>query len=539
MKILTTITTIASLLVMSFTADAQIFNNQNKSRTKQLEIEKSRMADKIDSLELLLNKYEKKLAEYDSVQVFSQETEGLTPAGIAPEDYTEETIDSLLTIWYRQHQLNQFKGENYDMETVKFTSAVSDKTIMERLKQMNSYITLPYNETVRNYIILYAEKMPTKMGIILGLANFYFPMLEEVLGKYDMPLELKYMAIIESALNPKAVSRVGARGMWQFMHYTARDYGLRINTFVDERYDPYKAADAAARYMKDSYAVFGDWNLAISSYNCGLGNVKKAIRRAGGRTDFWSIYPYLPRETRGYVPAFVGASYAMTYYKEHGLVPVPVSKPAAIDTFEIKRNLHFKQVSELVGVSVETLRDLNPQYLHDIVPGNEGQYILRIPYSYTSRFIDVEDSLYTYKASQYLSDAVLQNIRSGYAYSGETTRVAYRVKSGDTLGRIASRNRTTVSNLKKWNHLKSDRLRIGQIIYIYKPGVKKMVEPKQEEVQQTTATQATTQTQTTQTTPMTSKPDSVSLDSMVTVVSVNPGKDTVKVDTVRIDSLRA
>ena len=524
MKFTERLITSVILLAFAFNANAQLFPF---GKTKQLEHEKMRMAEKIDSLELLIDDYSRKLAKYDTNRVFSQDIEGLTPAGISPDDYNEEVIDSLLTIWYRQHQLKKFVGETYDMETVNFTSNVPDKIYMERLTKMNSFITLPFNETVRNFIILYSEKMPTKMGIILGLANYYFPIFEEVLNSYDMPEELKVMAVIESALNATAVSRVGAKGMWQFMHTTGKSYGLRINSFVDERFDPYKAADAAARYMKDSYSVFGDWNLAISSYNCGPGNVKKAIRRAGGKTDFWSIYPYLPKETRGYVPAFVGASYAINYYKEHGIVPVPVVRPAALDTFEIKKNLHFKQVQDLVGIPIQTLRDLNPQYIHDIVPGNEDKYILRIPYTYSSKFIEVEDSLYTHKAGEYLSEAILQNIRRGYTGTGDATRVAYKVKSGDTLGRIASKNRTTVSNIKKWNHLKSDRLRIGQVLYIYKPGAKTNVKPatvvQTPVVPVNTAPTAVVPAADT----LSAQADTAAIDSTITVTVVEPVKDTV------------
>ncbi|MCQ2146101.1 MAG: LysM peptidoglycan-binding domain-containing protein, partial [Bacteroidales bacterium] len=279
---------------------------------------------------------------------------------------------------------------------------------------------------------------------------------------------------IESALNPTAVSKAGAKGTWQFMHQTAKSYGLEINSYVDERFDTFKAADAAARYLRDSYKIFGDWNLAISSYNCGAGNVNKAIRRAGGRNGFWSIFAYRPKETRGYVPAFVGAMYAFAYYKEYGIKPAPASMPAHVDTFEIKKPLHFKQVSELVGISMDELHNLNPQYIHDIIPGGKT-YILRIPYNYSSAFVAQEDSVYTYKANEYLPQATLQNIKNGVYSASSTssngtveTRIAYKVKSGDTLGKIASKNKTTVAKLKSWNHLKSDKLKVGQVIYIYK-----------------------------------------------------------------------
>ena len=221
-------------------------------------------------------------------------------------DYTDDVTDSLLSVWYLHRQIRETPQTNYNMDSVHFTSGVPDQVLIERLEKMNSFIRLPYNETVKNYMVLYSEKMPTRMSQMLGLAQYYMPIFEEAFRKYGLPLELKYMAIIESALNPVAVSRVGATGMWQFMHSTARNYGLRIDSYIDDRMDPVASVDAAARYLRDAYRIFGDWSLAISSYNCGSGNVNKAIKRAG-RRDFWSIYPYLPRETRGYVPAMVGA----------------------------------------------------------------------------------------------------------------------------------------------------------------------------------------------------------------------------------------
>lgn len=388
--------------------------------------------------------------------------------GVAPETYSQEVTDSLLNLWYLHRQArNAFDG-SFDMDSVHFTSNVPDKVFLERLAGMNSFITLPYNETVRNYIILYAEKMPSKMAHMLALASYYFPIFESVLNQYDMPEELKYMAVIESALNPVAVSRAGAKGMWQFMYTTAKNYGLTINSYVDERLDPFKAADAAAKYLHDSYRIFGDWNLAISSYNCGAGNVNKAIRRSGGSSDFWKVYDYLPKETRGYVPAFVGAMYAFTYYKEHGIVPDKVQMPAHLDTFQIHRMLHFQQIHDMTGISVEELRNLNPQYVHDIIPGSEKEYILRLPLQYSGKFIECEDSVYTHRAKELFNPTTLRNISaSGTASSG---RITYRVKSGDYLGKIASRYHVTVAQLKKWNHLRSNNLRIGQVLVIYKSG---------------------------------------------------------------------
>lgn len=287
-----------------------------RSRLKK---ENKALAAKVDSLQAELERYRMELNYADSLanEMFGiyDESADTTAAGIAPEYYTAEVSDSLLNIWYT-HKMAAEDEVDYDMDSVKFESNVPDSVYIERLKKMNSFISLPYNDIVKNYIILYSEKMPTKMSNILGLCQYYMPIFDEIFNRYDLPEELKAMAVIESAMNPLAVSRAGAKGMWQFMYSTAKMYGLHIDSFVDERMDPVKSAEAAAQYLQDSYEIFGDWNLAIASYNCGAGNVNKAIRRSGGKRAFWDIWPYLPRETRGYVPAFVGALYAMNFYKE-------------------------------------------------------------------------------------------------------------------------------------------------------------------------------------------------------------------------------
>ena len=390
-----------------------------------------------------------------------------------PFDYTDDVTDSLLSIWYLHRQIRENPQSEYNMDSVHFSSGVPDKVLIERLEKMNSFIQLPYNETVKNYMVLYSEKMPTRMGQILGLAQYYMPIFEEAFRKYGLPLELKYMAIIESALNPVAVSRAGATGMWQFMHSTARNYGLRIDSYIDDRMDPVASVDAAARYLRDAYRIFGDWSLAISSYNCGSGNVNKAIKRAG-RRDFWSIYPYLPRETRGYVPAMVGAMYAVNYAKEYGLEPTPVQMPAHVDTFMINKNLHFRQVSEVIGVPIDDLRDLNPQYYKDIVPGNQGEQILRIPFNYSNAFLDSQDTIYKYKAAEMFSGSVDVGrpqpaaTKRQAARSGGGQWVYYKVRRGDNLGKIAARHHTTVKNIKSWNGLRSDKIREGQRLKVGK-----------------------------------------------------------------------
>ena len=455
-------TIIIAVAMLSISAAAQ-----TKTQLKQENIQLKTL---IDSLRHELDKARAELEYTDSLAseliTLYEDSEVKNHNGIAPEDYTAEVSDSLLNVWYLQNLISQSEEDYYDMDSVKFESNVPDSVYIERIRQMNSFITLPYNSIVKNHIIKYSEKMPNTIGKILGLCDYYMPYFDEIFNKYDMPEELKAMAVIESAMNPLAVSRAGAKGMWQFMYSTAKIYGLHIDSFVDERLDPYKAAEAAAQYLQDSYEIFGDWNLAIASYNCGAGNVNRAIRRSGGSRAFWDIYPYLPRETRGYVPAFVGALYTMKFYKEHGIKPVSVELPAPVDTFRINKMLHLKQVSELTGAPLDELKNLNPQYRHEIIPGNSKEYILRIPYQYTNAFIDNEDSLYRHKADVYFNPVTLKKIQDG----GDGERITYRVKSGDYLGKIASRYGTTVAKIKRWNNLKSNNIRVGQRLIIYRGG---------------------------------------------------------------------
>ena len=456
---------VAALAAFSLTfttVPASAADREKPKSRKELARENARMREVLDSLISELENVRSKAVHHIPEQA---DEGGLAIEGLLPEDYTLDVTDSLLSLWYVHKSMLKGDTVSFNMDSVHFRSSVTDKEYLQRLADMNSFITLPFNEPVRNYIILYSEKMPTKMSSMLALSQYYFPIFEEIFDRYGLPKELKYMAVIESAFNPVAVSRAGAKGMWQFMYNTAKMYGLTINSFVDERLDPVKSADAAARYMRDAYRIFGDWNLAISSYNCGSGNVNKAMRRSGSR-EFWPVYNYLPRETRGYVPAFVGAMYAFTYYREHGLVPETDSMPVQVDTFHIRRMLHFQQVSALTGVSVEMLKKLNPQYVHDIVPGTaKEEYVLRLPYQYTSKFIENEDSVYAYNAKEYFSPATLQNI--AVSGSASSQRIAYKVKSGDYLGRIASRYHVTVKLIMEWNHLRDTNLRVGQVLYIY------------------------------------------------------------------------
>ena len=457
----------AAFIALTFSTDAAARpDEKSKISAKK---ENILLKQELDSLKCEIEKYRNELKRTDSITNellnYYEKVTKTESAEAAAIEYTAEVSDSLLNIWYVQKLVGEENIDCLDIDSIKFHSNVPDSVYIERIAKMNSFITLPYNDIVKNYIIKYSEKMPSTMGRILGLCEYYMPQFQEILNKYDMPEELKAMAIIESAMNPLAVSRVGAKGMWQFMYQTAKIYGLHIDSFVDERLDPIKSADAAARYLQDAYEIFGDWNLAIASYNCGAGNVNKAIRRSGSRA-FWDIWPFLPRETRGYVPAFVGALYATNYYKEHGIKPEAIQMPAHVDTFRINRMLHLKQVSEVTGAPLDLLKNLNPQYRHEIIPGNDREYILRIPYNYTNAFIDQEDSLYRHKADIYFNPVTIKKIKDG----GDGERIVHRVVSGEYLGKIASKYRVSVNQIKRWNNLKSNDIRVGQRLIIYRGG---------------------------------------------------------------------
>lgn len=469
MKIERIIAVAAAAAFISLTSAEDVYAGSRKDERNKAEIKKENaiLKAELDSLKAELERYRAELRRTDSMtnellNYYEAEEENIDTTFT---EYTAEKSDSLLHLWYAQKLIAEEEIDTEGTDTAKFLSNVPDSVYVERLLKMGSFITLPYNDIVKNHIIRYSEKMPSTMGRILGVCDYYMPIFQEIFDKYDLPEELRAMAVIESALNPLAVSRAGAKGMWQFMYQTAKLYGLHIDSFVDERLDPVKSADAAARYLRDSYSIFGDWNLAIASYNCGAGNVNKAIRRSGSR-KFWDLWPFLPRETRGYGPAFVGALYTMKYYKEHGIKPEAMQMPPHVDTFHINKMLHLKQVSELTGAPLDQLKSLNPQYKHEIIPGNEREYILRIPYQYTNAFIDCEDSLYRHKADIYFNPTTIKKIKDG----GDGERIVYRVKNGDYLGKIASRYRVSVSQIKRWNNLKSNNIRVGQRLIIYRGG---------------------------------------------------------------------
>ncbi len=391
------------------------------------------------------------------------------------EDIQEPPVctDSLLSIWYAEKNLTLDNNDiSVNLDSSNFISDVPDSVFIRRLKAMNSFIPLPYNNIVKNHIIFYTQRIPHKIDLILGLSGYYLPIFEEILDEYDMPKELKAVAIIESALNPRATSRVNAKGMWQFMYRTALQYNLKINSYVDERLDPIASTRAAAQYLKDAYTIFGDWSLAIASYNCGAGNVNKAIKRSGGSRDFWKIYPYLPKETRGYVPSFVAALYTLNYYKEHRIEPRAIAMPAHVDTFLIHKPLHFGQISELTGIPEDEISNLNPQYINKIIPGTPDGMVLKIPFNFVSAFVDKEQDMYTYKDSLFFNQIVYNNNSNTFEAKSEVperTSVTHTVRKGETLSKIAQKHKVKLSDLQHWNKVKNS-IRPGQKLVIYTTG---------------------------------------------------------------------
>ncbi|MFA7115643.1 MAG: transglycosylase SLT domain-containing protein [Bacteroidales bacterium] len=372
--------------------------------------------------------------------------------------------DSLLSLWYLQEEIDMTNPQLALNDTIELTSNIPDSVYLEKLKKMNSFISIPYNKIIRNHIIYYTEKLSkNNVENLLGLAQYYMPIFDEIFSDYDMPVELKAMAVIESALRSKAVSRARAKGMWQFMYSTGKRYNLLINSYVDERYDPIKSAHAAAKYLQDSYQIFGDWSLAIASYNCGAGNVNKAIRRSG-KKDFWGIYWYLPRETRGYVPSFIAALYLMNYYQDYGFVPTDMKMPVHTDTLQVNKMLHFKQIEHFTGISENELKNLNPQYLHNIIPGTEKTYTLRLPYNYTMNFVNNEKDIYNWEKDKYFNPTVLKQIKQ--TGSSQGTRIVHRVRRGETLSGLASKYHVRISDIKHWNRI-GKYLRQGQRLILY------------------------------------------------------------------------
>lgn len=330
-------------------------------------------------------------------EVSQVRTDSLTIVeGVALPASMEQDIDALLREWHSQ----QYLVEEDSQEEITDMGLVNAEVYTERLRRLPAGLELPYNPIVHRFIEQYAGRLRRSVSYMLGANNFYMPIFEEALEAYEVPLELKYLPVIESSVNPNAVSRVGATGLWQFMLTTGKRYDLEVNSLVDDRRDPIKASWAAAHYLHDLYNIYKDWTLVIAAYNCGPGNVNKAIHRANGSQDYWEIYPYLPSETRGYVPAFIAANYIMNYYCEHGIKPMQATLPLATDTVVVSQDLHFQQVADLCNLPIEQIRALNPQYRKDIVPGYWKPSTLCLPQESIITFLDCGDSIYTHRASE-------------------------------------------------------------------------------------------------------------------------------------------
>ncbi len=454
------------LLLAAFLLSPCLSHAQRLSEKKRQNLLIEELQHRIDSLQMafdsLYNEYQMLSApanDEDGDILVDDDIENLI-------EYNSDNIDSLLSLYYIQKQIDVNEFDVSTLELDSLTSNIPDQVYIDRLQKMNSFIPVQFNKAVKNAIIRYTERMPMATSRIIGLSTYYMPLFEEIFDEYGLPQELKAMAVIESALNPRAVSRARAKGMWQFMYNTGKMYGLEMTSYVDERYDPLTACRAAARLLKDSYMIFGDWSLAIASYNCGAGNVSKAIRRSGGKTDFWEIYNYLPRETRGYIPAFIAALYILEYYPEHNIVPTPVSLPAAVDTFHVNKMLHFQQITDNIGIPIELVRDLNPQYFHDIIPGTQKEYILRLPFNYSNAFAEKEKQIYAYKDSTFFNEVAIKKIADSPS-SDQGGRIIHKVRKGETLSSVASRYHTTVSNIKRWNGLRGNTIKVGQRLKIY------------------------------------------------------------------------
>lgn len=388
-----------------------------------------------------------------------------------------ESYDSIIASWRESNRFGAFDNYaslyiNVDTSTyyIEAVTPYTDAQYQERLRSIVSPVHLPYNSIVRKHIVAYVTSRQSITKRMIGQSLYYFPIIERELEKAGLPLELKFMAVVESALQPTAVSPAGAVGLWQFMLTTGRHYGLEISSMVDERRDPVASTRAACAYLKDLYDIYGDWTLALASYNFGPGNVNKALKRAGGTAStYWDIYPYLPKATRDYIPAFVGLTYAYHYYKDHHVKPNPPTLPIATDTVTISRNLHLQQVATTLDIPLELLQNLNPQYKQDIIPAATRTYPLVLPQREISRFLEHEQEIYA-KDSLYLDTHLSLAGSTKQPQPAAPKTVTYKVRKGDTLGAIASRYGVSVSQLMKWNRIKSaNRLQIGQTLQIVKP----------------------------------------------------------------------
>lgn len=395
--------------------------------------------------------------EVQSGDVYNPEADSI----IYLPEILDNDIESLLLQWYESKQII------YDSDCIEgsINPIFSDSVYAERLSSLPTIIEMPYNHYTKNAINTYMQRNRKLLAYVIGMFPVYDNIFTDALLKYKLPIELKYLPIVESGLRPKAYSKMGAAGMWQFIYGTGKNYGLTVNSLIDDRNDVIKSTDAAARHLKDLYDIFGDWSLAISAYNCGPGNVTKAITRSGGKKTFWEIYPYLPRETRNYLPAFIAVNYAMSYYKEHSICPIEPIVSQTTDTIHITKNIHFEQIIHFTGISKEELQNFNPQYLTDIIPGSYRTCSLTLPADRTKPLLEAGDSLYLFKKESYFSKSKLNYIED--SMNNRSNFITHKIKSGETLSTIARKYHTTVKDIMKWNNLTSDKIRAGKSLSIY------------------------------------------------------------------------
>jgi membrane-bound lytic murein transglycosylase D len=438
---------ILTLLICTLNTNAQINKLQTNVSTFKTEVKK------LDSLKCALT---------DSITIDNL------------DNILSDKLDSMSNTWYVQ---NAFSVDSLERVLASDTlqRELPDSVYISRLQNLDSFIPLPYNESVKKFINFYLNRRRGQVSIMMGLTSYYFPLFEEVLAKYNLPVELKYLPIIESALNPKIVSRAGASGLWQFMYGTAKMYGLEINSYIDERNDPIKSTDAAARYLRDLYAIYGDWHIVIAAYNCGPGNVNKAVRRSGGKQSYWEIYSRLPKETRGYIPIFIAANYVMNHAQEHNLYAVQPSFKILTDTIILSSYLNFEQISANLDIPIQEIRQLNPQYKRDIIPAKEGKtYALKLPIDKIAPFIDNQPQIFAYNRDKYFPNnqiALINDIHGSSRYNTEgKKKVVYTVQRGDNPGVIASRYRISSSSLCEWNNIRHNKIKIGQKLVIYTNG---------------------------------------------------------------------
>ena len=413
---------------------------------------------------------------------------------VFPESFETDT-KALMNNWYlKNYTVLDSYVENSKSETV------SDEVYIKRLRALPVTIEMPFNSVVKTYIEMYTQRRRTLVEEMLGMSLYYMPIFEQALEKEGLPLELKYLPVIESALNPDAVSRVGATGLWQFMISTAKGLGLEVNSLVDERRDPYRASEKAAVYLKNLYNIYHDWSLVIAAYNCGPGNVNKALRRAGGSgKDFWAIYPYLPKETRGYVPAFIAANYVMTYFKNHNISPSLAKKPLLTDTIAVNQRINFNQISKVLNMPIDELRVLNPQFRRDVIPGDTHSYSLCLPTHQVYSFIMSKDSILNYRTDLYgrrdvvepatITDSKdIQGVEGvDFTYETQTVTKWHKVRRGETLAKIAGKYGVTSSSIKRANGLRRSSVKRGQSLKIVttqrvKVPIEKSDEPTNDEL---------------------------------------------------------